>query len=1195
MKKIFSILSVCALALACTQKEAPEKPDTPNTPDAPEIIEPQGNTITYRLRIGGLDDATKAALNDDSGDFVWEENDEISVYDATTSSIYRFSLSEDNIFTAELPERDPSEDDYNFTRAWFPASLVEDGAITDKITLPDTYQYADVKDASSIPLMASINKWVKQDGDDVDGELFFSHMAGIVKVTVNNVPAEATTLVFSSPDAVICGSFNLTTSGFFEARGEDAEPEDASGNITKAEDDYCDPQFVDEIKATPGRSAITVHLDLTEESSVTVYLPVATGSYNFTIDLNAGGMNLLSKSTTSRKTIARATFMQMSALNVETAQSPATNIRLRGDYNIGDTHYNFPTTTTGTIPFEPLYNGWYKADGFRVYGQQGTYTRRVRFKMCVLNSNGTSVSQHYSITAGGENRNHLLGTLLTVQKDNTGANANLFIPETPNETEFTVYFNPTELKAFMLKSSDPFRVPEAVASEADKTAHLYLNDEFCGTKSLQVVPEHPDWRAVYGIESGKEILFKSPDITAITNSVTLGAAAGGLHTAGGLIETGTAAFKFNEAVDVYVSADATTIFALPAGSPFAVPSKYEGSPDLALADFLTESAYGVYNLFGKYTGSFETSDQYAVAGNTFTLIKGWTFDKYTVEGVPASADVNDAASLTVSYYDDLNDVTRSRTMAATVVKVDGDKIWLFDATNGAGAIVRAANSDSGALSMEANPVYVATVPVTNTPRSGNIRIPVILLEFADASFSSGSKAALEAQFNTDANSIHQYFYDNSGGKLNITFDLLGPVTTSKTVAEAAAGSASSFGTTVYPGYAEALAEALTTLDATVDFKKYGYKDNFTFRNVMNLVTIHAGCNSQSGYGSITSRNCTIASGEYDGIALASYSVTPELESPGTVAYIGHATHELGHAFGLPDWYNTTNQSYKPLGRYSIMDFGDYNNNGRCPAGYNTVERIIAGFESQSSLVPITSSGPKTLHRMGADANNVHALYIPAEMGEVSDGTNLSEGFICEFRSSSLHWDSYLGGQNGQGMVVFHMDRADRTLPNGKTANSQWTNNADIPNTGLTTHPVFYVVHADSPSTRFAGSNSNASIPFPGTASVTRFNPVSWNDITTYVSLTDIPAQKTGDAMTINAHVRDFPMINDPKHGAYSRGDVLQLTLSQGAETCTDNVTSWFVNEAYQTGSSVSLSTSGTYTIVANIAGKQHLYLEITVK
>ena len=133
-----------------------------------------------------------------------------------------------------------------------------------------------------------------------------------------------------------------------------------------------------------------------------------------------------------------------------------------------------------------------------------------------------------------------------------------------------------------------------------------------------------------------------------------------------------------------------------------------------------------------------------------------------------------------------------------------------------------------------------------------------------------------------------------------------------------------------------------------------------------------------------------------------YCAVPELDQKGGYGSFGTICHEYSHCFGFPDFYYG---SYSIVGDWDLMDYGNYNQGGFCPAGYSAHERMLMGWlmpteltdpASISGLLPLSDEGQAYLIR-----NNGYA----------------DEYYIVENRQQK-GWDRYLPGS---GVVVFHID------------------------------------------------------------------------------------------------------------------------------------------------------------------------------
>ena len=68
----------------------------------------------------------------------------------------------------------------------------------------------------------------------------------------------------------------------------------------------------------------------------------------------------------------------------------------------------------------------------------------------------------------------------------------------------------------------------------------------------------------------------------------------------------------------------------------------------------------------------------------------------------------------------------------------------------------------------------------------------------------------------------------------------------------------------------------------------------------------------------------------------------------TSASFGTICHEYSHCFGFPDFYNG---STKYVGSWDLMDYGNYNGGGYCPAGYSAHERWLMGWLTPTQSPP----------------------------------------------------------------------------------------------------------------------------------------------------------------------------------------------------------------------------------------------------
>ena len=469
--------------------------------------------------------------------------------------------------------------------------------------------------------------------------------------------------------------------------------------------------------------------------------------------------------------------------------------------------------------------------------------------------------------------------------------------------------------------------------------------------------------------------------------------------------------------------------------------------------------------------------------------------------------------------------------------------------------------------------------------TGNKKFCVILVEFADVKFQK-TQADYDKFFNGkgsesgSTDSVKEYWTDQSDGKFIPTFDVFGPYTMEE-------------GISYYVEKSKAkdlLKNAIQQGDDEIDFSQYKHKDS----GVESVIMVFAGYSAAMGAVNSLWPHQGWLSHYTDGVNINSYCCVPELQgtSGTTIAGIGHVCHEFGHCLGLPDVYDTQRSDHEstakaPTYYYSVMDHGNYTNNSKTPPPLSIIEKYLCGWVSDltsgdnGEIETLTSSKAIDLKEIG-QRSNPRALRIDTE----KDG----EFFWCEFRSINSSVNKWGAGLPKGGMIVYHVDRSS----------GHWDDDDDVSMNTDPTHPNFYLVNASDPDSIPLYNNRTstdwASFPFPGNSNVRSFNPHSWSGMDTNVSLTGMPtigASSGNTKISIQAHVRNFPLINNPKKGVYSNGDKFYLKLSKGRGD-SSSVSTWkFDNEV--TTDSYKTLTSGAHTVEAVLNDSRILRLDITVK
>lgn len=298
---------------------------------------------------------------------------------------------------------------------------------------------------------------------------------------------------------------------------------------------------------------------------------------------------------------------------------------------------------------------------------------------------------------------------------------------------------------------------------------------------------------------------------------------------------------------------------------------------------------------------------------------------------------------------------------------------------------------------------------------------IILVNFADVAFKPGNDNALYQRIANEKNfsfgnfkgSMYDYFYDQSEGKFELTFDIVGPVTVSKPQSYYGRND-SITGNDMHP--AEMVIEALKLVDAQVNFKDYDWDDD---GEVDQVYVVYAGKGAADGgeddtiwphewslLGAWWNNHDGIGPRKLDGVTIDTYACGGELNGDGNIAGIGTMCHEFSHCLGFPDFYDTGHSGGQGMYMWSLMDYGNYNGDGYCPAGYTSYERWMAGWKTPIELV--TSQDISNMGALQDYGSNSYIIY--------NDG-NRNEYFLLENRQKK-RWDANLPGA---GLLVLHVD------------------------------------------------------------------------------------------------------------------------------------------------------------------------------
>ncbi|MBR1546737.1 MAG: M6 family metalloprotease domain-containing protein [Prevotella sp.] len=308
------------------------------------------------------------------------------------------------------------------------------------------------------------------------------------------------------------------------------------------------------------------------------------------------------------------------------------------------------------------------------------------------------------------------------------------------------------------------------------------------------------------------------------------------------------------------------------------------------------------------------------------------------------------------------------------------------------------------------------------PYIGDRHQLVVLVSFSDQSFKGTEEETMESWgkiFNAEnlseepyVGSIHDYFYAQSYKQFNLTFDLYYIPLSESCVKYRSED----------PGYGDEkesdensrylvydIVDVLATKD--IDWSQYDWDDD---GYINQLLIVYAGKGMNAGGGANTiwphqwwlsehegKTTRTVTSGGQSYTVDCYCCVQEEINYLGIKSSFGTICHEFSHCFGFPDFY----VGGSTVREWDLMDYGNNNGQGYCPAGYSAHERMLMGW-----LEPTELTSEATITAMPALGEESKAYLIR------NDGY-ANEYYIIENRQPQV-WDASLPGS---GIVVFHID------------------------------------------------------------------------------------------------------------------------------------------------------------------------------
>ncbi len=383
--------------------------------------------------------------------------------------------------------------------------------------------------------------------------------------------------------------------------------------------------------------------------------------------------------------------------------------------------------------------------------------------------------------------------------------------------------------------------------------------------------------------------------------------------------------------------------------------------------------------------------------------------------------------------------------------------------------------------------------VSFVSHNGNVKVLVIMAQFSDTKFTINEPfKAFDQYLNaegemTDYNnndtknygSVARYFKDMSNGAFTPSFDLYGPVTLSNPLSTYGAGNDNMqlFVTDVCNAAKEQLGVKFADYDSDGD----GYADL--------VYIIYAGyAESWSGNPTdcIWPKSGTLANTiEIDGTKISRFGVNNELngrtgQQVGMINGIGLFCHEFSHCLGMPDFYATTaatqecqNAENQSMDYWSIMDMGEYVNNGYRPTAYTAWERSHFGWLDIDELKE--SANGIELKSID-EGGKAYCIKNPADES--------GNEFVVIENIQKTGWNQSVPGH---GMIAYHVDYDP----------SIFTTSVNTVNNTLG-HPRMAIIPADgllmkTTNAKYADVDNVTALhmsqvkgdPFPGTSAVDR--------------------------------------------------------------------------------------------------------------
>lgn len=363
--------------------------------------------------------------------------------------------------------------------------------------------------------------------------------------------------------------------------------------------------------------------------------------------------------------------------------------------------------------------------------------------------------------------------------------------------------------------------------------------------------------------------------------------------------------------------------------------------------------------------------------------------------------------------------------------------------------------------------------ISNTPVIGQRRVLVIMMQFRDKLFTKKpddfKRLFNENNYQEDGaiGSVRDYYNYVSYNQLDLQCDIMGPYTSMQNMAFYGSNTtAGGNDQNPYVLFEEAIENVVKEINLSdYDADGDGYVDN--------VHIIYAGYGEEAGASSnaIWAHEMTFSAITIQGMKINKYSCAPELRGNmgNGISRIGPHCHEIGHALGAMDYYDTnyeTDGSYQGTGQWDVMASGSWNNDGICPANFNPYVKVYNFGWAEAKSLQI-------------DAENTIIPYsVKGDIYRLDTGHD-NDFYLIENRQQE-YFDKAVPGT---GLLIYHIgpDIKEKSLSN--TINSTHPQQC---------YPVCAGAKVSRPSSQVQsyGNINSSECPYPGSSQNVLFSDSS---------------------------------------------------------------------------------------------------------